>query len=233
MDGGQKIAELRTQRGWSRPQLAERMGTTPQQLERLEKGQRKLTLEWIARAAAALEVDQAIIIDAAAITPPVQSNASPFRYEGASAGRMVSDLPVYGTALGAPRMVDHEQVEQTYLNSGEVLEYIKRPVALNGRGDAYGLHVVGGSMWPMYPEGSVIIAETRRPPMIGDDVVVYLRDCDDEDGVRARCVLVKRLVRRTASYIELQQFDPQITFRVDVDEVLRIDRVMTLRDLLS
>lgn len=234
MDGGQKIAELREARGWSRPQLAERMGTSAQQLERLEKGQRKLTLEWITKAATALEVDQQIIIDAA--TPPAQSvksNATPFRYEGSGAETMRNDLPIYGTALGAPRMIENDEVEQTYLNSGEVVEYIKRPVVLNGKGDAYGLHVVGGSMWPMYPEGSVIIAETRRPPMIGDDVVVYLRDLDHDDDSRARCVLVKRLIRRTAAYLELQQFDPLVTFRIATDEVLRIDRVMTLRDLLS
>jgi phage repressor protein C with HTH and peptisase S24 domain len=234
MDGGQKIAELRSARGWSRPALAERMGTTPQQLERLEKGQRKLTLDWIARAAQALEIDQQIIIDAA--SPPAQavkSNATPFRYEGAGNETLRNDLPIYGTALGAPRMIENDQVEQTYLNSGEVVEYIKRPVVLNGKSDAYGLHVVGGSMWPMYPEGSIIIAETRRPPMIGDDVVVYLRDLDCDDDSRVRCVLVKRLVRRTAAYVELQQFDPMVTFQVSTDEVLRIDRVMTLRDLLS
>lgn len=234
MTGGQKIAELREAKGWSRPELAKLMGTSAQQLERLEKGIRKLTLPWIEKAAKALEVDQQIIIDAE--SPPahaVRSNATPFRYEGASAENMRNDLPIYGTALGAPRMIENDQVEQTYLNSGEVVEYIKRPVVLNGKGDAYGLHVVGGSMWPIYPEGSIIIAETRRPPMIGDDVVVYLRDIDGEDDTRARCVLVKRLVRRSAAYVELQQFDPMVTFQVRTDEVLRIDRVMTLRDLLS
>ena len=81
--------------------------------------------------------------------------------------------------------------------------------------------------------GSTIIAEMRRPPRIGDDVVVYLRpEGDDDDGHRARAVLVKRLVRRGTNWIELEQFSPSATFRLEMTQYVRIDRVMTLGDLL-
>lgn len=50
------IELLRTERNWSRPELAKRMNTSPQQVERLEKGTRSLRQDWIDRAAAAFGV---------------------------------------------------------------------------------------------------------------------------------------------------------------------------------
>ncbi len=68
---------------------------------------------------------------------------------------------------------------------------------------------------------------------IGDDVVVYLRDIDDDDGQRASAVLVKRLIRRTASHVELEQFGPAAKFRIETVKIVRIDRVIPWRELLS
>ncbi|MFC4255410.1 helix-turn-helix transcriptional regulator [Croceibacterium xixiisoli] len=56
------IERLRLDRGWSRPQLGKRMGTSGQQIERLEKGQRTLKQEWIDKAATALGVTPSDII---------------------------------------------------------------------------------------------------------------------------------------------------------------------------
>lgn len=56
------IRLLREERNWSRPDLAKRMNTSPQQVERLEKGTRSLRQEWIDRAAAAFGVQPQEII---------------------------------------------------------------------------------------------------------------------------------------------------------------------------
>lgn len=243
MTPGEIMAALREREGWKRPELARRMNTSTQQIERLEKGQRKFSTEWLERAASALGVpsatflDQAVVFSATASdnhAVSVQSNAAPFQYEGASLERMYDDLPIFGTALGAARYFNGDAIEQTELNSGDVVGYLKRPVMLNGRSDVYGLYVHGSSMTPVYPEGATLVAEMRRPPRIGDDVVVYLRpQGDDDDGQRARAVLVKRLVKRAHNWVELEQFNPAVTFRLDATEIVRIDRVMTLGDLLS
>ncbi|GHH09253.1 hypothetical protein GCM10008023_05680 [Sphingomonas glacialis] len=161
-------------------------------------------------------------------------NARPVQFEGASEQRMNFDLPIYGTALGAEVIVEGEAIEQTTLNKSEIIGYAQRPVMLNGVSDAYGLHVQGSSMDPVYVDGSFIVAQRGRPLRIGDDVVVYLRPRDEsDDGETARQVMVKRLVRRSAQFIELRQFNPDTTFRISMDDVLRTDRVMTLGDLLS
>jgi len=47
---------LRQTRGWSQPYLARQLDTSRQQISKLEKGQARLTVEWINRLAAALEV---------------------------------------------------------------------------------------------------------------------------------------------------------------------------------
>lgn len=56
------IERLRELRGWKRPELARLMNTSPQQIERLEKGQRKLSQDWIDRAAEAFGVPPSAII---------------------------------------------------------------------------------------------------------------------------------------------------------------------------
>lgn len=62
MSSVNNIEALRVDRGWQRPELAKRMATSPQQIERLEKGQRKLSQDWIDRAAAAFDVEPSTII---------------------------------------------------------------------------------------------------------------------------------------------------------------------------
>jgi phage repressor protein C with HTH and peptisase S24 domain len=160
------------------------------------------------------------------------SNARPIKFEGASLEQVRNDLPVYGTALGAERVVDGEAIEQTTLNSGEVLEYRKRPTISNGVERCYGLYIQGDSMYPAHRDGAFKFVQRGAPLRVGDDVVVYLRPLgEDDDGEAARLVLIKRLVRRTAQYVELEQFRPAKTFRIAQSDVLRIDRVLTEDDL--
>lgn len=60
----QNVRRAREAREWSRPQLASRLTppTSSQQIERLEKGQRKLTLEWVEKIANALKIDPADLL---------------------------------------------------------------------------------------------------------------------------------------------------------------------------
>jgi transcriptional regulator with XRE-family HTH domain len=50
-----RIKEWRKARGLTLKQLADRVSTSNQQISHLEKGRRRLTLDWIERLAAALE----------------------------------------------------------------------------------------------------------------------------------------------------------------------------------
>lgn len=158
----------------------------------------------------------------AILAPPMQ---------GSGVRRMARDLPVYGTALGAEEIVDGEAIEQTTLNRGEVVEYRRRPVVLDGRADVYGLYVQGQSMEPRFRDGEMVYAEERKRPAVGDDAVVYLRTPDGNEGETVTSVLLKTVVRKSGSFVELRQYNPLHTFKIDMERVYRMDRVLTLGDM--
>lgn len=163
--------------------------------------------------------------------PPNAVLAPPM--EGASLARMREDVPIWGTAMGAIEVIDGEAIEQTTLNTGEVIAYAKRPTILDGRADIYALYVQGSSMAPRHEEGDTIFVETKRTPRTGDDVVVYVRPASpDDDGERASSVYVKRLVRSTGHFVELEQFTPALAFKIERDRVLRVHRVVPWRELI-
>lgn len=163
------------------------------------------------------------------------TNAQTISFEGASSDEPRPNLPVYGTALGSNRSIRGEAIEQTTLNKSEVIEFAKRPTLLNRRKDSYGLYIQGSSMHPALPDGEMVAVVPNMPLSIGDNVVVYLRpsEPEEDDGATARAVLVKELVRRSASHVVLRQYSPPADFQIDMDDVLRIDRVLTRREMLS
>lgn len=142
------------------------------------------------------------------------------------------DIPVYGTALGAPLDFDGFAIEQTELDQGEVINYFTRPAALRGRTDVYGVYIQGASMAPRFQEGEVAFVDPKRPPQVGDDVLVFIASPED-DGERITACLIKRLVRRTAGYIELEQFNPGHAFRIDSGRVSKVHRVIPWAELLA
>lgn len=141
-------------------------------------------------------------------------------------------MPVYGTALGAEMEIEGEAIEQTMLNQGEAIEYRKRPPISNGIERVYGLYVQGSSMYPAHRDGAFLFVQWDVPLRVDDDVVVYLRpqDGEEDNGLAARAVLVKRLRRRTSKFVELEQYNPPKIFRIPMQEVVRIDRVLTTDD---
>lgn len=152
------------------------------------------------------------------------------------AGR--GDLPILGTALGSDFFNagnDTAEIEQTIFEPGEVIKYITRPAALVADPFAYAVYIQGDSMSPRYEPGEIAVATTRKPPQHGDDVIVQLLDDkgDGEEDARIISVLIKRLVRRSASWVELKQFNPACTFRVPTDRIKHIHRITHIGDLLG
>jgi transcriptional regulator with XRE-family HTH domain len=83
----QNIQAMREKRGWSRPDLGKRCQppTSGQQIERLEKGMRTLSVDWIERVARGFGVDPADLLvgEAFELTPQVAEMVA------ASLGRVV------------------------------------------------------------------------------------------------------------------------------------------------
>ncbi len=74
-----RIRDLRKQNGLNQQQLADRIGTTGQQVGHLEAGRRKLTQDWMERLAQGLDCRPAdLLVPAAASTPtPTSQTSSP------------------------------------------------------------------------------------------------------------------------------------------------------------
>ncbi len=71
-----RIQTLRKQKGLSQQQLAQRIGTSGQQVGNLEAGRRKLTQDWMERLAAGLECGPADLLGAP-LNPPLKSPGAP------------------------------------------------------------------------------------------------------------------------------------------------------------
>jgi phage repressor protein C with HTH and peptisase S24 domain len=136
-------------------------------------------------------------------------------------------IPLLGTAMGGEYGNLDQHIEMTELHLHEVMDHLARPVSLTGDPHAYALTIVGDSMWPRFRPGRRVIVTPRGTPSIGDDVIVQLLGAaDDEGDRRVAMVLIKELVRRTPGYIELRQFNPDITFRIEASRVAAVHKVM-------
>jgi phage repressor protein C with HTH and peptisase S24 domain len=136
---------------------------------------------------------------------------------------MPDDLPVYGTALGG------SSGGAEFLMNGDAGLYVGRPDKLTGRNDVFALYVQGDSMEPRFFEGELIICETRRPPSVGDFVVVEMKET--VDGYRV--AYLKRMAGRSGGKLRLEQYKPAKEIELDLDDVHQVVRVLTTHDLVS
>lgn len=137
-------------------------------------------------------------------------------------------VPLLGSAIAIQAFDPDQQIELTEVDASDVLDHVARPASLARDSDAYALTVVGDSMWPRFRPGRRVIISPRAPVSIGDDVIVQLRgnEGDPDHRDRVTLVLVKELVRRSATFIELRQFNPDVTFRVETERVAKIHKVI-------
>jgi len=136
-------------------------------------------------------------------------------------------IPVLGSAMAIESFDPERDIELTELNMAEVLDNVRRPLSLANDSSAYAVTVVGDSMWPRFRPGRRVIVSPKAPVSIGDDVIVQLRgNGQEQEAGRVSLVLIKELVRRSASYVELRQFNPDVTFKVERDRVAAIHKVI-------
>ncbi|MDX2027683.1 MAG: LexA family transcriptional regulator [Alphaproteobacteria bacterium] len=141
-----RIREFRAARGWSLQQLADQAGTSKGQVDKLEKGDRRLTVEWMVRLAKPLGCD------ARDLMPVMQSRAfEKIRFGEASADGGL--IPVRDAA-------------------GAAIDHVPRPAWLAHARGAYALYVTDGSMAPMYRPGQLLFINPHKTPRPGQGVAV-------------------------------------------------------------
>lgn len=131
-------------------------------------------------------------------------------------------LPLIASSLGGDWGEPGSQIELTEIRPDKLLDRLERPRSLAFDPDAYAVTVVGDSMWPRFRPGSRIALSPRSPVAIGDDVAVLLRS--SAKGTEG--VLIKQLVKKSATGIELRQHNPDRNFTVGADELDTIVKVV-------
>lgn len=159
-----RIGELRQMRRWTLAELARQVGTSAQQMGRLEAGQRRLTQAWMMKIAAALGVQPA------ALLPLQPSPAGTFLPVGSAAlGQHVVPPPI--AYIDVP-VRNTKPFDQAFLISPSPIEYVLRPSPLVGALDGFAFRVVDRAMDPVYAQGDLLFADPRLEPRIGNDVVL-------------------------------------------------------------
>ncbi|MGX7926487.1 S24 family peptidase [Tsuneonella sp. HG094] len=122
------------------------------------------------------------------------------------------------------------QVERSTFDPDYTRRFIRRPAALAGANDLYAIEFHGDSMVRRFEPGDIGLVDPRRPVRAGDYVLVQLREAPGTNTVGS--VLAKRLVRQNAHEYVLEQFNPELTFIIPKEDVVRIHPILRPNDLL-
>ena len=147
----------------------------------------------------------------------VKGGAAGLRAAKASArsARDEERVPVLGMAECGP--------DGWSLWNGDIIDTIPRPMNLVGAPKAYAVYIVGDSMEPRYYSGELAHVHPGKPVTIGAFVLVQMRP--DHDGETPKAV-VKRLIKRSATKITLEQYNPAKKFDIKTDDIVSIHRVV-------
>lgn len=223
------LRALRQAAGLSQEKLAELAGTSQPQINKLETGQRKMTVDWAVKLARPLGVEPTSLLgldaDAAAMEPaaapasrPPARRASPptpaASYGGTIPGGVPEPMPVRAAARGG---VDQEM----FLEDGPI-DWVAKPDYLKNARDPYAMYVVGESMMPRFRPAQLLHVNPHKPPAAGAGVVVVKR---------SKAVLVKEFVRRAPEGVVLREYQPDDReFTVDNADLDTIHTVVGLQE---
>jgi phage repressor protein C with HTH and peptisase S24 domain len=190
-----RIKEWRTRFGLSYAALAQLVGTTAPQIQKLERGERRLTVDWMLRIAAALSSLGQGEVHPKDLLPPEGDGPTREQDDYADRGmtvnpaaRLVDMVPVHGAARGG---ADQEMFIDT------PIDFKPRPLVLRNVTDGYAMQVTGSSMQPRYWDGQIVYVHPRRRPRPGSGVIIvkpsnavlikeFVRWLPNENGLRVK-----------------------------------------------
>jgi len=200
-----RIREFRSVRGWSLQQLADASGTSKSQIDKLEKGERRLTVDWMVRLAKPLACDPRDLMGDA----PGAAKFQKIRFGEKIPANANTLIPVRGAARGGGK-------QEMFLSDGPI-DHVPRPYYLTHAKDAYAIYVVGDSMVPMYRPRQLLFINPYKPPSPGSGVVVI-----DKKGA----VLIKEFVRQKPNGVVLREYQPkQRDFTLDQSDIVTLHAV--------
>lgn len=157
------IMALRKKQGLSRATLAERMGTSQQQIARLENGERRLTIEWAQKAADAMQVALSDIL-------------------GISMKPALAQMPGDGALRMAPLIGE--------VSCGNWREAVEQPIgyvpSLDGGPNTFALRAVGDSMDKIVPDGGMVGVDPDQLDLLDGRAYIVRNDTGETTAKRYR-----------------------------------------------
>jgi transcriptional regulator with XRE-family HTH domain len=213
-----RLREFRDLAGLSMQALADRVGTTAPQINKLEKGERRLTLDWMTRLSVALGIEPKDLLPA----PPKPRAAPPSPGTALLGGEAAPGplvpirdprdlIPVRSAARGGDE-------QEMFLQDGPI-DYIARPHSLLHVRDAYSIYMIGESMAPRFRPGQLLHINPYKPAQSGTGVVVTKID---------NVVLIKEFVRQTETTLYLKQYNPAAELKYPLAEIRDVHTVVGL-----
>lgn len=191
-----RIREWRHLRAWSQQQLADAADTTRAQIDKLERGERRLTVDWMVRLAKPLGCQPADLL-------PLQQSNQNNKPALSLLSAPTTSVPVRSAARGG-------DTQEMFLCDGPI-DRRPCPGFLAGVPDAYAIYVVGDSMVPMYRPAQLLYVNPHLPPTRGRGIVIT-RYNDS--------VLIKEMVRTTSFGLVVREYQPkQREFTVPFAEI--------------
>ena len=148
MNFGKRLISVRKSLGITQAEVARRLGWSPSNYARLERGR---------------------------VTPSLKSLEAIARVLDVPLSRLTSEDPLPAEVPVIAFVSAGEGIEFTDQGypSGGGMYYVDRPPSFTDP-QGFGVEVSGDSMIPKYEEGQVVIVDTRKRPMNGDFAVVGL-----------------------------------------------------------
>jgi phage repressor protein C with HTH and peptisase S24 domain len=225
------LRRLREQAGLTQDQLAEMVSTSQGQIAKLEKGERRMTVDWAVKLAGALGAEPLELLpDVKSQARPEAGDAGPapgrrFGADRGQAGRRsvpeaagrfqtARSLPVRAAARGGSD-------QEMFLEDGPI-DWVGCPDFLVNAPDAYAIYVVGDSMVPRFRPRQLLYVSPRKPPVPGDGVIVAKTN---------QAVMIKELVAYTGEGVVLREYGPELReFMVRTADIDAVHTVVGLRE---
>ena len=203
---GQRLRKAREEKGLSQAEVADLVGRDKSAISLLEGGKRGTTVEFVARLARALDLNEDWLAFGRGemLTPnsPASSPDDAFTPSPIPGSDLVGanrDLPIYAAARGGDGHV---------IITFDPISYMKMPAVLQGVKGGYGLLLTGDSMVPAYRPGETALINPNLPPARDEDVVLYhTSETDDHEAI------IKRLVGYNDREWMLEQYNPKKEFK--------------------
>ena len=153
------IKKIREDKGLKQADLAEKIGTYPQQMSRIEANQESIDFKWVSKIAEALDVPEIdLLFDAGDIEEVKSANILDYAAEMDSEQYFTVPLYDISAAAGAGY---HISKDSTEIIKPLIFEkaYLRQ---LGNPKDIYGLFIYGDSMMPVLPDGSLILVDPNK-----------------------------------------------------------------------